>query len=74
MLRCGAENKSDDGEKVSETFPVFDACCKKHIACPLSIITNMQHWGVRNNVGYTISGCNCDDELYGCLKVVSKYL
>lgn len=58
-----AKNYKDLGEKIKT-----DKCCRTHDQCKEYIPAFASIGGLRNDLPYTVSHCDCDSAFYQCLK------
>lgn len=48
--------------------PNVDRCCRAHDLCPVKVRAYSKRYNLTNSSLYTKSHCQCDDNLYDCLK------
>ncbi|XP_031847972.2 phospholipase A2-like [Nomia melanderi] len=64
---CGDGDISPNGKDVG-FFEGTDTCCKNHDGCRDSIDAGDTKYGLKNNGAFTRSHCDCDQQLFDCLK------
>ncbi|XP_071093371.1 phospholipase A2 imperatoxin-1-like [Haliotis cracherodii] len=64
---CGAGNISSHSAELG-VHNYTDACCRQHDYCPDYILPFTSKYGLYNFALYTRFDCDCDEELYQCLK------
>uniref|UniRef100_A0A3Q2YFD4 Mediator of DNA damage checkpoint protein 1-like n=1 Tax=Hippocampus comes TaxID=109280 RepID=A0A3Q2YFD4_HIPCM len=66
-LWCGAGNMADHYDQLGRTLPT-DRCCRTHDHCPHVIHAFSSKYGHTNFKWHSISHCDCDEALKGCLR------
>ncbi|XP_067422033.1 protein PROCA1 [Emydura macquarii macquarii] len=69
-LWCGAGSNADSYEQLGDHRET-DRCCREHDHCPHVIHPFTYNYGFRNLRWHTISHCDCDRGLKGCLRQVN---
>ncbi|XP_061828569.1 uncharacterized protein proca1 isoform X1 [Nerophis lumbriciformis] len=69
-LWCGAGNMADHYEQLGR-FKETDSCCRTHDHCAHVIHAFSSKYGYTNFKWYSISHCDCDEALRGCLRQVN---
>ncbi|XP_061733367.1 uncharacterized protein proca1 [Nerophis ophidion] len=69
-LWCGAGNMADRYEQLGR-FKETDSCCRTHDHCAHVIHAFSSKYGYTNFKWYSISHCDCDEALRGCLRQVN---
>ncbi|KAK3084402.1 hypothetical protein FSP39_012958 [Pinctada imbricata] len=64
---CGLGNDASSYDDLGK-FNVTDACCREHDHCPYFIDHFETKYNYQNPYPWTLSHCDCDNKLYGCLK------
>ncbi|XP_051933655.1 serine/arginine repetitive matrix protein 2 [Hippocampus zosterae] len=70
-LWCGAGNMADHYEQLGE-YEETDRCCRTHDHCPHVIHAFSSKYGHTNFKWHSISHCDCDQALKGCLRRVNN--
>ncbi|XP_019722783.1 mediator of DNA damage checkpoint protein 1 [Hippocampus comes] len=66
-LWCGAGNMADHYDQLGE-YEETDRCCRTHDHCPHVIHAFSSKYGHTNFKWHSISHCDCDEALKGCLR------
>ena len=53
----------------SGKYKETDMCCRNHDHCPYFLDHFEEKYHLRNPYPWTLSHCDCDDQLFKCLKV-----
>uniref|UniRef100_A0A3Q3WML6 phospholipase A2 n=1 Tax=Mola mola TaxID=94237 RepID=A0A3Q3WML6_MOLML len=69
-LWCGAGNMADHYDQLG-VFADTDRCCRAHDHCPHVIHAFSSNYGYTNFKWHSISHCDCDAALKGCLRRVN---
>ncbi|XP_067207041.1 phospholipase A2-like [Linepithema humile] len=72
-LWCGDGDRADNENDLGE-FNQTDACCRAHDNCKNDLVGGKTQVNLKNNGIFTRTACNCDNELYDCLKNVDSVL
>lgn len=66
-FRCGNANVSSSYDDLG-FFEKTDKCCRDHDYCAVYINSQEYNYGLFNNGKFAKSHCDCDKQLYDCLK------
>ncbi|XP_037089964.1 uncharacterized protein LOC119110302 [Pollicipes pollicipes] len=67
---CGLGDSASDWNDLGPNF-ALDSCCRTHDLCPVKVKAYRRRYDLFNWSPYTKSHCDCDDELYRCLKAAA---
>lgn len=69
---CGTGDRADNDNDLGR-FDDVDKCCREHDHCPEYIPDGEKRGGLRNDRGYTLLSCTCDEKFRKCLYGINNF-